>query len=181
MRRFNSTLQEAMADIPVLRYSDAELEEFRILIEGKLAKAKEELEFMYQQIVEMNENTSDKTSGDQFDDSSLHVELEMLNRNVRRQQEFIRNLDNALLRIKNKTYGICSITGQLIEKKRLQLVPHATKSVAGKEEEKKVYIYHNRNRTDTFDEVGGVENNEWSADRDDEGGNSGGGGMGDFA
>ena len=107
--------------------------EFKDLIDKKLEKAYKELEFMREQIVELNENTSDHQGGNWFDDSSLHLELEMLNNSVMRQQQFVRNLENALIRIKNKTYGICSITGQLIEKKRLQLVPHATKSVAAKD------------------------------------------------
>jgi RNA polymerase-binding transcription factor DksA len=122
-----------MADNSVIRYSDEELAEFKELIDKKLAKAKNELEFMKEQIVELNENTSDHQGGNWFDDSSLHLELEMLNNSVMRQQQFIQNLENALIRIKNKTYGICTITGQLIEKKRLQLVPHATKSVAAKD------------------------------------------------
>lgn len=122
-----------MADNSVIRYSDEELTEFKDLIDKKLAKAKNELDFMKEQIVELNENTSDHQGGNWFDDSSLHLELEMLNNSVMRQQQFIQNLENALIRIKNKTYGICSITGQLIEKKRLQLVPHATKSVAAKD------------------------------------------------
>ncbi len=120
-----------------VRYSDEELEEFRTLIIGKLDKAKEELAFMEEQLSELSESTNNKNSADLFDDSSLHSEIEMLSRMILRQQQFIRNLDAALLRIKNKTYGICTITGQLIDKKRLMLVPHATKSVVGKEEEKK--------------------------------------------
>lgn len=122
-----------MADNSINRYSDEELQEFKDLIDKKLEKAYRELEFMREQIVELNENTSDHQGGNWFDDSSLHLELEMLNNSVMRQQQFIRNLENALIRIKNKTYGICSVTGQLIEKKRLQLVPHATKSVAAKD------------------------------------------------
>lgn len=122
-----------MADNSINRYSDEELQEFKDLIDKKLEKAYRELEFMREQIVELNENTSDHQGGNWFDDSSLHLELEMLNNSVMRQQQFVRNLENALIRIKNKTYGICSVTGQLIEKKRLQLVPHATKSVAAKD------------------------------------------------
>ena len=117
----------------IVRYSDADLNEFKILIDEKLAQAKQELEFMQEQIVELNENASEKQGGNWFDDSSIHTELEMLSNMVIRQQQFIMNLENALIRIKNKTYGICSVTGQLIEKKRLLLVPHATKSVAAKE------------------------------------------------
>ena len=88
---------------------------------------------MKEQITEMNENASEKQGGNWFDDSSIHTELEMLNNMVIRQQQFIHNLENALIRIQNKTYGICSVTGQLIDKNRLKLVPHATKSVVAKE------------------------------------------------
>lgn len=117
----------------IIRYSDEELEEFRVLIEEKLSVARNELEFMKEQITEMNENASEKQGGNWFDDSSIHTELEMLNNMVIRQQQFIHNLENALIRIQNKTYGICSVTGQLIDKNRLKLVPHATKSVVAKE------------------------------------------------
>lgn len=116
-----------------LRYSDAELEEFKALILEKLEKANNELSYMRQQIVDINSNGSDQQGGDYMDDSSLHTEVEMLNQMVSRQQQFIRNLENALIRVKNKKYGVCTITGKLIDKKRLLLVPHATKSIAGKQ------------------------------------------------
>jgi RNA polymerase-binding transcription factor DksA len=115
------------------RYSDEDLAEFKALIEAKLESAKEELAFTQEQIQELNENGGDQQGGDWYDDSSTHLELEMLNRMVTRQQLFIQNLQNALIRVGNKTYGICMVTGELIEKKRLLAVPHATKSVAGKE------------------------------------------------
>ncbi len=118
----------------VNRYSDEDLQEFKALIESKLLVAREELNFMRDQILELNENSGDQQGGDWFDDSNIHNELEMLNNMVIRQQQFVRNLENALIRIQNKTYGICSVTGQLIEKKRLLLVPHATKSMEAKEE-----------------------------------------------
>jgi RNA polymerase-binding transcription factor DksA len=117
----------------IIRYSDEELVEFKALIDEKMAIAKQELEFMKDQIMEMNENASEKQGGNWFDDSSVHTELEMLNNMVIRQQQFVNNLENALIRIQNKTYGICMVTGQLIDKKRLMLVPHATKSVIAKE------------------------------------------------
>lgn len=120
-----------------VRYSDEELEEFRALIISKLEKAQDELTFMNDQLSELSEASNNKNSADMFDDSTLHSEIEMLTRMVVRQQQFVRNLEAALQRIKVKTYGICTVTGQLIDKKRLLLVPHATKSVVGKEEEKK--------------------------------------------
>lgn len=122
-----------MGTNPIIRYSDAELAEFKALIVDKLGKAQHELTFMQEQITEINENSNNNQSGNWFDDSSMHLELEMLNNMVSRQQVFVRNLENALVRIENKTYGICTVTGELIEKKRLSLVPHATKSVAAKE------------------------------------------------
>ncbi|MCO6460407.1 MAG: hypothetical protein J5I59_03325 [Saprospiraceae bacterium] len=117
----------------IIRYSDEDLAEFKALIDEKLAVARQELAFMKEQVMEMNENASEKQGGNWFDDSSVHTEIEMLNNMVIRQQQFIHNLENALIRIQNKTYGICTVTGQLIDKKRLMLVPHATKSVIAKE------------------------------------------------
>lgn len=118
----------------VIRYSDEDLAEFKTLIETKLERERQEVTFMRDQIIELNENSGDQQGGDWFDDSSIHSELEMLNNQVIRKQQYINNLENALIRVQNKTYGICTVTGQLIEKKRLLLVPHATKSVEAKEE-----------------------------------------------
>ncbi len=125
-----------------LRYSDQELEEFRVLIEGKLEKSRKELDYLKDQIVELTENSNDEQGVDMFDDTSIFSELEMLNNMALRQQQFIQNLDNALVRIKNKSYGICVATGKLIDKKRLLLVPHATMSVEAKNQanEKKVFV-----------------------------------------
>jgi RNA polymerase-binding transcription factor DksA len=123
-----------MSQNVVNRYSDEDLAEFKALIEGKLEAAKTELRFTKDQVIELNENAGDQQGGDYFDDSNTHTELEMLNGMVTRQQQFVNNLENALIRIQNKSYGICTVSGELIEKKRLMLVPHATKSVAAKEE-----------------------------------------------
>ncbi len=114
------------------RYSEADLQEFKTLIDTKLEKARAELKYLYDQMVGTENNGDTSSSGDYFDSTSRHVELEMLTKMASRQRMFIRNLENALLRIKNKTYGICNITGALIRKERLLLVPHATKSIAGK-------------------------------------------------
>jgi DnaK suppressor protein len=115
-----------------VRYSDEELNEFKDLIQDKLVKARQEVVFIREQMMEINENSSNQQSGDWTDESSSHTEMEMLNNMLARQQQFIRNLENALIRIQNKTYGICTITGHLIEKSRLKIVPHATKSVEAK-------------------------------------------------
>lgn len=121
-----------MTHEPKVRYSDEDLQEFKALIEEKLAKAQEELDFTQKQIDELNENGFNQQGGDWYDDSTAHTDLELLQRMAARQQRHIQDLRNALLRIQNKTYGICIVTGQLIDKNRLRLVPHATKSIDGK-------------------------------------------------
>ncbi len=121
-----------MTHEPKIRYSDEELQEFKVLIDEKLVKAQEELDFTQKQIDELNENGFNQQGGDWYDDSTAHTDLELLQRMAARQQRHIQDLKNALLRIQNKTYGICIITGQLIDKNRLRLVPHATKSIDGK-------------------------------------------------
>ena len=115
-----------------IRYSDEELAEFRELIDQKLLQAQEELTTTERQISDLNENGFNQQGGDWYDDSTAHTDLEMLQRMMTRQQRYVQDLKNALLRIHNKTYGICTITGQLISKERLRLVPHATKSIDGK-------------------------------------------------
>lgn len=113
-----------------VRYSDEELQEFKMLIVTKLDSAREQVIFIREQMVEINENS--QQSGDWTDESSSHTEMEMLNKTLARQVQFVRSLENALLRIQNKTYGVCTVSGQLIDKNRLLLVPHATKSVEAK-------------------------------------------------
>lgn len=115
-----------------VRYSDEELQEFKELIEKKLTQAQEELDTTQRQIDDLNENGFNQQGGDWYDDSTAHTDLEMLQRMLTRQQRHVQDLRNALLRVQNKTYGICIVTGNLIEKERLRLVPHATKSVDGK-------------------------------------------------
>lgn len=117
---------------PKVRYSDDDLQEFKVLIDSKLTQAQEELNTTQQQIADLNENGFNQQGGDWYDDSTTHTDLEMLQRMMVRQQRYVQDLKNALLRIHNKTYGICSVTGVLIDKSRLRLVPHATKSIDGK-------------------------------------------------
>ncbi len=121
-----------MSHEPKVRYSDADLQEFKVLIDEKLNVAQEELNTTERQISDLNENGFNQQGGDWYDDSTAHTDLEMLQRMLTRQQRHVQDLRNALLRIQNKTYGICSVTGQLISKERLRLVPHATKSIDGK-------------------------------------------------
>ncbi len=121
-----------MSNEPKIRYSDEELQEFKVIIDEKLAQAQEELNTTQQQIDDLNENGFNQQGGDWYDDSTAHTDLEMLQRMLTRQQRHVQDLKNALLRIQNKTYGICIVTGALIDKNRLRLVPHATKSIDGK-------------------------------------------------
>jgi RNA polymerase-binding transcription factor DksA len=104
-----------------VRYSDEDLLEFREIVETKLKMAQDELHTTEQQIADLNENGFNQQGGDWYDDSTAHTDLEMLQRLLQRQQRHVQDLRNALLRIQNKTYGICIVTGQLISKERLRL------------------------------------------------------------
>ena len=113
----------------ITRYSDADLEEFKAIIDKKLEKSKEEFEYLQQQILEITENSGDDHGGDWMDDSTTNNDMEFLNNMAIRQRKYIQDLENALVRIRNRSYGICSVTGKLIDKRRLLVVPTATKSV----------------------------------------------------
>lgn len=115
-----------------VRYSDEDLQAFKVIVDERLVQAQEELRTTEQQIADLNENGFNQQGGDWYDDSTAHTDLEMLQRMLQRQQRFVQDLKNAQLRIHNKTYGICIVTGELISKERLRLVPHATKSMDGK-------------------------------------------------
>jgi RNA polymerase-binding protein DksA len=117
------------------RYSDDELAEFRVLIEEKLAKAEQQLNFYLQQISDLADNPDSKLKG--LDDASSTMESERLYTNAARQRKLIRHLENALIRIENKVYGVCRNTGKLISKERLRAVPHATLSIEAKQNRKK--------------------------------------------
>lgn len=114
-----------------IRYSDEELAEFEVMINNKLAEARRQLQDLKEQLQELN-NSGDENRAGTFDDGASNWQREHLSKLAARQQKFIRNLEYAIVRIKNKTYGICSATGELISKERLMLVPHATKTVEGK-------------------------------------------------
>jgi len=139
------------------RYSDEELEEFKKIILEKLEFAKSELEGIEQQMMELRENMSDEQGGDWFDDSSIHTEIEFLTKLAERQRQFVQNLELALVRIKNKSYGICSVTGELIDKQRLMLVPHATKSVQAKERETPTPVIDHTRPSSHFEPEDGEE------------------------
>ncbi len=122
-------------DVEKTRYSEEELEEFKQLIEQKLTKAQEQLNFYMNQLGEMSENQESKIKG--LDDGIGTAEVERMNTLAARQRKHIRHLENALLRIQNKAYGICRVSGKLISKERLKAVPHATLSIHAKQNKKK--------------------------------------------
>lgn len=116
------------------RYSDADLLEFKQLILSKLEVAKEEFGKMQKSLQNPNENGDENTSNQYLtlDDGASTFEKENLNQLAARQKKFIDNLEAALIRIENKTYGVCRVTGKLIQKERLKAVPHATLSMEAK-------------------------------------------------
>jgi RNA polymerase-binding transcription factor DksA len=114
------------------KYSEAELLEFQALVEGKLAKARQHYEQLQRQIQETNEDSDDDFGTDWIDDSNIHNQMEMLGEMAVRQRKYIHSLENALIRIRNKTYGICEVTGEKIDKRRLIAVPTTTKSLQAK-------------------------------------------------
>lgn len=123
-----------MAETERTRYSDAELEEFRKLLNEKIKKATEQLELIQSSYKNDSNNGTDDTSPTfkAFDEGSEVMSKEANSQLAIRQEKFIRDLKNALVRIENKTYGICRVTGKLINKERLKLVPHATLSIEAK-------------------------------------------------
>ncbi len=123
-----------MADTEKTRYSDAELEEFKVLITDKIKKATEQLELIQSSYKNDSNNGTDDTSPTfkAFDEGSEVMSKEANSQLAIRQEKFIRDLKNALVRIENKTYGVCRVTGKLINKERLKLVPHATLSIEAK-------------------------------------------------
>ena len=117
------------------RYSDEELEEFKLIINEKITLAKESYNDMIRQLMNADSNDVDDTTPQYKaleEGSSTQSKEELVNM-ANRQHKFIQGLEAALIRIKNKTYGIDRITGELIPKERLRAVPHATLSVASKQ------------------------------------------------
>ena len=123
-----------MADENKVRYTDEELEEFRQLIQGKIEKAEQDLHLLREQFANDQGNGTDDTSPifKSFEEGSETMSKEANAQLAARQEKFIRDLKAALVRIENKTYGICRVTGKLISKERLKLVPHATLSIEAK-------------------------------------------------
>ncbi len=117
------------------RYSDEELKEFETLILGKLEKSREEFRILKETLNRNNDAGTDSTSGGNtkvLEDGAETAEKENLSQLASRQLKYITNLENALVRIKNGTYGICTVTGKLIPKERLIAVPHTTQSIEAK-------------------------------------------------
>jgi DnaK suppressor protein len=120
------------------RYSDKELEEFKQVIEEKIVKAKEDLNLLKSSYMNNGNNGTEDTSPTfkAFEEGSQTMSKEANTQLALRQEKFIRDLKNALIRIENKTYGVCRVTGKLIQKQRLILVPHATLSIEAKNMQK---------------------------------------------
>lgn len=120
--------------MPSQRYSDTDLNEFRDLIQKKLDAAKKELAYL-QGLITRKDESGDMDEGRYMtmEDGSVSMEREQLSQMASRQITFIDHLEKAMMRIENKTYGICRVTGRLIDKARLRAVPHATLSIEAKQ------------------------------------------------
>ena len=124
------------AETTKVRYSDEELEEFRTIINDMLDKARKEYNTLRRVIMHNGSNDIEDTTPSfktVEDDGAYQLSKEEASQLAQRQYKFIQNLEAALVRIENKTYGICRETGKLIPKERLRLVPHATLTVEAKE------------------------------------------------
>lgn len=117
------------------RYSDEELAMFKALIEKKVVAAKIDLDGLKASLSHKDDNGTDDTihSFNMMEDGAGTLTREEISQLAQRQEKFLTNLENALMRIQNKTYGICRVTGKLIQKERLLAVPHATLSMEAKE------------------------------------------------
>jgi len=116
------------------RYTDKELERFKKLIVQKIDQAQQDLDLLKSAYMNDSDNGTDDTSPTfkAFEEGSETMSKEANTQLALRQEKFIRDLKNALIRIENKTYGVCRVTGKLIKKKRLMIVPHATLSIEAK-------------------------------------------------
>ena len=133
-RSLLDTKEEVIETTPTQRYSDLELAEFRELIQNKLSAAKQELAYL-NGLITRKDTMSGEDSDSRYmtmEDGSLSMEREQLSQMASRQIDFIEKLEKALMRIQNKTYGICRVTGKLIDRARLRAVPHATLSMEAK-------------------------------------------------
>lgn len=128
--KVNERAAEANSSKNIVRYSDEELLEFKELIGKKLESAEKQLHYLIEEMESVTENPENRVAG--IDDATTTQEKEYLNQMASRQRQYIRHLENALIRIENKVYGICRVTGKLIQKNRLKAVPHATLSIEAK-------------------------------------------------
>jgi DnaK suppressor protein len=133
-RKAAKNIQEDMNKDERTRYSDEELKEFEVLISDKLEKAKKELNYIKETLSKKNDTGTDTTGGTLklLEDGADTAEKENFTQLAARQQKFIQQLENAMARIKNGTYGICVETGKLIPKERLRAVPHTQHSIEAK-------------------------------------------------
>ena len=117
-----------------IRFSDSDLQEFKAIIEKKITRAESDLVLLQSSYKNDANNGTDDTSPSfkSFDEGSDVMSKEANVQLAIRQEKFLRDLKNALMRIENKTYGVCRVTGKLIQKERLKLVPHATLSIEAK-------------------------------------------------
>lgn len=120
------------------RYSDSDLAEFKAIIEEKIESAEKQLDLYQSAYKNGSSNDTDDTAPTfkSFDEGSKTMSKEANTHLALRQEKFIRDLKNALVRIENKSYGVCRVTGKLIQKERLKLVPHATLSIEAKNMQK---------------------------------------------
>ncbi len=127
-----------MATEDKVRYSDKELDEFKTLIEEKMKKVEHDLELIRSSYRNDGNNGTDDTSPSfkAFEEGSATMSKEANTQLAIRQEKFLRDLKNAIIRIENKTYGVCRVTGKLINPERLKLVPHATLSIEAKNMQK---------------------------------------------
>jgi RNA polymerase-binding transcription factor DksA len=141
VRKYDPDFMKSVLDIqkndpgaPMVRYSDNDLQEFRDLIHRKIDSAKKELNYLQGLITRKDENGGDESENRYMtmEDGSLSMEREQLSQMASRQITFIDHLEKALMRIESKTYGVCRVTGKLIDKARLRAVPHATLSIEAK-------------------------------------------------
>lgn len=122
-----------MPEKPIVRYSDEELEEFRVLIEGKIAEARQNLAAYLDAYSNAGNDTMDTApTFKNLEEGNMVLSKEENGQLAARLEKYIKNLEAALIRIENKTYGICRVTGKLIPKERLRIVPHATLSYEAK-------------------------------------------------
>ncbi|QFZ54683.1 TraR/DksA family transcriptional regulator [Oceanihabitans sp. IOP_32] len=121
-------------NLDTVKYSDKDLSEFKVLILEKIEKAKRDLELIQSAYMNDHNNGTEDTAPQfkAFEEGSNVMSKESNSQLAIRQEKFIRDLKNALIRIENKSYGVCRVTGKLINKERLKLVPHATLSIEAK-------------------------------------------------